>query len=109
MPVYLYQCENCGVRFEQKQKFTDNPLVTCPECGKKSLRKVFQPVNVVFKGSGFYSTDHKSPSGMSASSKNEEKPPSTEKTSTPETNTKSESTSVKTETKEAAPSISGSK
>jgi len=63
MPVYTYQCESCGVRFERSQKFTDAPLMWCPECGKKALRKVYTPVGIVFKGSGFYSTDHKSPSG----------------------------------------------
>jgi len=65
MPVYTYRCENCGVQFDEAQKFTDDPLVKCPECGKKTLRKVFQPVGIVFKGSGFYATDHKSSSGLS--------------------------------------------
>jgi putative FmdB family regulatory protein len=63
MPVYTYQCESCGVRFDRYQKFTEQSLTRCPECGKKSLRKVYSPVGIVFKGSGFYSTDHKSPSG----------------------------------------------
>ena len=65
MPVYTYRCENCGVQFDESQKFVDPPMVKCPECGKKTLRKVFQPVGIVFKGSGFYSTDHRSSSGMS--------------------------------------------
>jgi len=64
MPVYLYRCENCGVQFEKTQKFTDAPLTVCPECGRKALRKVYQPVGIVFKGSGFYATDHHSPSGQ---------------------------------------------
>ncbi len=64
MPVYIYQCENCGVQFEKQQSFSDHPLVRCPECGKKTLRKVYQPVGIVFKGSGFYATDHHSPSGQ---------------------------------------------
>lgn len=63
MPIYTYRCESCGVQFEQNQKFADAPLTRCPECGKKSLRKVYLPVGIVFKGSGFYSTDHRSPSG----------------------------------------------
>ena len=66
MPVYTYRCENCGVQFEQQQSFSDESLTRCPECGKKALRKVFQPVGIVFKGSGFYATDHHSPSGQSA-------------------------------------------
>ena len=65
MPVYTYQCENCGVRFEHTAKFTDPHLNRCPECGKKSLRKVYLPVGIVFKGSGFYATDNRSPSGAS--------------------------------------------
>jgi putative FmdB family regulatory protein len=69
MPIYTYRCENCGVQFERQQKFSDQPLTRCPECSKKSLRKVYTPVGIVFKGSGFYATDHRSPSGTR--SKNE--------------------------------------
>ena len=64
MPVYTYRCEACGVQFDRTQKFSDAPLTRCPECGKKTLRKVYTPVGIVFKGSGFYATDHRSPSGM---------------------------------------------
>ena len=64
MPVYTYRCESCGVQFERQQSFSDAPLKTCPECRKKSLKKVMTPVGIVFKGSGFYATDHKSPSGQ---------------------------------------------
>jgi putative FmdB family regulatory protein len=64
MPIYAYQCENCGVQFEKQQSFSDQPLVRCPECGKRALKKVYQPVGIVFKGSGFYATDHHSPSGQ---------------------------------------------
>ena len=73
MPVYTYRCQNCGVQFDESQKFVDPPLVKCPECGKKTLRKVFQPVGIVFKGSGFYATDHRSPSGAPRSSRSEER------------------------------------
>lgn len=66
MPVYTYRCDSCGVQFERHQSFTDAPLKICPECRKKSLRKVISPVRVVFKGSGFYSTDHR-PSAASSS------------------------------------------
>jgi putative FmdB family regulatory protein len=65
MPTYTYQCDNCGVRFERHQKFSEKPLIICPECSKKTLRKIFTPVGIVFKGSGFYATDHRSPSGGS--------------------------------------------
>lgn len=83
MPVYTYRCENCGVQFERQQSFTDTPLKTCPECRKKSLKKVITPTKIIFKGSGFYATDHKSRSGESTTAANKsdkESKPSTEKT-----------------------------
>jgi putative FmdB family regulatory protein len=91
MPIYTYRCESCGVQFERQQSFSEQPLAWCPECNKKSLRKVYTPVGIVFKGSGFYSTDHRSPSGSSRAGKSEgsektEKAEKTEKkseTSTP--------------------------
>jgi putative FmdB family regulatory protein len=74
MPIYTYRCENCGIQFERQQSFQDAPLKTCPECRKKALKKVIAPVGIVFKGSGFYSTDNRSSSGgQSRSSKQENK------------------------------------
>jgi putative FmdB family regulatory protein len=69
MPVYVYHCDHCGFQFEQQQKFSDNPMKKCPECGKNSLHKVYTPVGIIYKGSGFYSTDHRSSSGAVSSSK----------------------------------------
>ncbi len=63
MPVYTYRCDSCGVQFEKHQSFHDQPLKTCPECRKKSVKRVITPTKIIFKGSGFYATDHKSPSG----------------------------------------------
>jgi putative FmdB family regulatory protein len=63
MPVYTYRCDSCGTQFERHQSFHDDPLKTCPECRKKSLKKVITPTRVIFKGSGFYATDNRSPSG----------------------------------------------
>jgi putative FmdB family regulatory protein len=68
MPVYTYRCDSCGVQFERHQSFHDAPLKTCPECRKKSLKKVITPTRIIFKGAGFYATDHKSPSGGKSSS-----------------------------------------
>ncbi len=76
MPIYTYRCENCGVQFEREQSYSEPPLKICPECRKKSLKKVISPVGVIFKGSGFYATDHRSPSGgnsNSASKKDDKK------------------------------------
>ena len=69
MPIYTYRCENCGIQFEKQQTFTEAPLVRCPECSKKTLKKVYLPVGIVFKGSGFYATDHRSPSGSTSLNK----------------------------------------
>ena len=71
MPVYTYMCGNCGIQFDRHQHFDEEPLVRCPECEHDTLRKVYLPVGIVFKGSGFYATDHRSPSGQSASKKAE--------------------------------------
>jgi putative FmdB family regulatory protein len=71
MPIYTYRCENCGVQFDRQQSFNDTPIVRCPECNKKTLRKVYLPVGIVFKGSGFYATDHRSPSGARTSTASE--------------------------------------
>ncbi len=67
MPTYEYACKSCGERLEVQQKFTDDPLTECPECGG-ALRKVFSAVGVVFKGSGFYKTDSRSSAKPAASS-----------------------------------------
>ena len=56
MPTYEYACTECGDRLEVVQRFSDDPLTVCAACGGK-LRKVFSPVGIVFKGSGFYRTD----------------------------------------------------
>ena len=56
MPTYTYQCDSCGHGFETVQRFADDPLTECPECGSP-IRRVIQPVGVVFKGSGWYITD----------------------------------------------------
>jgi putative FmdB family regulatory protein len=93
MPIYTYRCENCGVQFDRQQKFSDPPLTRCPECSKKTLRKVYQPVGIVFKGSGFYSTDHRSPSGggrHTASSKSSEGESESKSSSSEEKNSNSE-------------------
>ena len=66
MPIYIYRCAECGVEFEKHQHFTDKPLTRCPECGLETLHKVYTPVGVIYKGSGFYSTDHKSSSHTAA-------------------------------------------
>jgi putative FmdB family regulatory protein len=88
MPIYTYRCDSCGIQFERHQSFQDAPLTTCPECRRKSLKKVITPTRIIFKGSGFYATDHRSSSGSSSrenksetSEKKEESKPAETKSS----------------------------
>ncbi|GAA1519675.1 hypothetical protein GCM10009677_61190 [Sphaerisporangium rubeum] len=67
MPTYQYACTACGEGLEVVQRFTDDPLTTCPQC-QGQLRKVFSAVGIVFKGSGFYRTDNRSSSSSSTTS-----------------------------------------
>lgn len=60
MPVYEYECCHCHNRFEVRQSFSENGGSSCPKCDKKA-RRVFSPVPIIFKGSGFYVTDHRAP------------------------------------------------
>lgn len=80
MPIYEYACTACGERVEAKQSFDDPPLETCEICGGK-LRKLYSPVGVVFKGSGFYSTDTKKKSSSGSSSKSSDSKSSSTTTS----------------------------
>lgn len=66
MPTYQYRCTECGVEIERVQKFTDPALTVCEDCGG-TLRKVFNAVGVVFKGSGFYATDNRTKGAAAAS------------------------------------------
>lgn len=61
MPTYAYKCEECGISFERMQRFSDDPLTHCPECNG-TVHRVICPVGIVFKGSGFYVTDHRNKS-----------------------------------------------
>ncbi len=70
MPTYQYTCTDCGEPVEALQKFSDPPLTVCAACGGR-LRKVFSPVGIVFKGSGFYRTDSRNSSGARAEGKKE--------------------------------------
>jgi putative FmdB family regulatory protein len=67
MPTYTYRCTACGYQFDQFQKFSDDPLTECPQC-QGLIRKVLQPVGVVFKGSGWYINDSRKPESTSSAS-----------------------------------------
>lgn len=68
MPTYEYRCNDCGEHLEVVQSFSDDPLTKCPGC-KGKLRKLFSPVGIVLKGSGFYKTDNRTGKGGSHSYK----------------------------------------
>ncbi len=72
MPIYAYRCESCGLQFEQQQSFDDPPIRVCPECGEGAVRKLYQPVGIVFKGPGFYVTDNRRSSSTTGSSRKSE-------------------------------------
>ena len=89
MPLYEYQCGTCGVRFERRQHINDEPVKICPECGG-DVRRLIQPVGIIFKGSGFYVTDNRAKSSTSGT-KSTKKPSKTseESKSTGESKTES--------------------
>ena len=72
VPTYQYQCTECGEPLEAQQSFTDDALTECPDCGGR-LRKVFNAVGVVFKGSGFYRTDSRQTPSSSEPAKSAKK------------------------------------
>ena len=79
MPTYQYKCEECGIVFDRFQHFSEEPLDACPECSGQ-VRRVVQPVGIIFKGKGFYVTDHRG-----ASSSTMPKPDPKEEGAQPET------------------------
>ncbi|MFD9002004.1 FmdB family zinc ribbon protein [Streptomyces sp. NPDC059582] len=100
MPTYQYQCTECGEGLEAVQKFTDNALTECPNCGGR-LKKVFSAVGIVFKGSGFYRNDSR---GSSSSTS-----PATSKSSTSsDTSSSTSSSSSSSDTKSSSTKSSSS-
>lgn len=67
MPTYVYHCTTCSSDFEAYQKFSDDPLRSCPQ-GHESVRRVFTPAGIIFKGSGWYIKDSKGDSNVPAPS-----------------------------------------
>ncbi len=65
MPTYEYECKACGYHFEELQRITDEPLKRCPRCSKSALRRLFGGgLGIIFKGSGFYTTDYRKSSSI---------------------------------------------
>lgn len=104
MPTYQYTCTDCGHFFEAVQSFSDNSLTVCPAC-EGSLRKVFNAVGVVFKGSGFYRNDSRgTPTSASPAASTGTSEPATASTSTSSStsDTSSSTSSSSTTTKTSA-------
>lgn len=102
MPTYRYACPDCGFEFEKQQKFTDDPIKKCPNCGKKHVYRMVSKVAVSFKGSGWYITDSKSDKDKhSVEIKHDDKDKSdtTDNKDTADTKTETTDKADKTETK----------
>ena len=107
MPTYQYTCTECGEPLEAVQKFSDDPLAVCPACGGR-LRKVFSPVGIVFKGSGFYRTDsRKSATAAAPAAKDKDKSPAESSSSTSDSGS-SNGTADKPAAKKTEPAKSSS-
>lgn len=96
MPTYQYSCTDCDHAFDQAQSFSEDSLTVCPECEGR-LRKIFNAVGVVFKGSGFYRTDNRAENRAEAKSKSEANKSETK--SEAKSETKSETKPDKSESK----------
>jgi putative FmdB family regulatory protein len=79
MPTYEYECTVCGHQFDAFQKITDAPLSKCPQCGKKVKRLISAGLGIIFKGSGFYTTDYKKSSAAGSSINSRQKKTTDEK------------------------------
>jgi putative FmdB family regulatory protein len=103
MPLYEYECESCGKRFEKIQKFSDPLVDVCPDCGKGPVKKLLSSPAIQFKGSGWYITDY--PKGKDTKGSKDTKERDTKEKDTKdskETKDTKETTSTTTETKPAA-------
>ena len=86
MPLYEYECDTCGHRFEVIQKFSDDPLTQCPKC-QGPVRKLLSSPAIQFKGSGWYITDYAKKSGTAAGSAKSESASGESKASEPSSST----------------------
>ena len=109
MPTYSYACTSCDNKFDIVQSFSDNALTVCPECSGR-LRKLFNSVGIVFKGSGFYRNDSRSTSSSSESSSSSEGSgsSSSEKSSSDKKSSDSSSSTASTSSSSSASGSTGS-
>jgi len=107
VPTYQYTCTDCGEPVEAVQKFTDAPLTVCAACGGR-LRKVFSPVGIVFKGSGFYRTDSRKSAAAAAPATKEKEKSSAESSSATSDSGSSNGSADKAAAKKTEPAKSSS-
>ncbi|MCQ4118234.1 FmdB family zinc ribbon protein [Rhodococcus tibetensis] len=101
MPTYSYACTECDNRFDIVQSFSDNSLTVCPACSGK-LRKLFNSVGIVFKGSGFYRTDSRGSSGAASEPAKTESAPAAKAESSSKASSSSTSSTTAAPAKAAA-------
>jgi putative FmdB family regulatory protein len=105
MPTYEYECAACGNRMDAFQSMSDPPIRKCPKCGKRRLKRLISAgAGVIFKGTGFYTTDYRSASYESSKKSDKEAPAKSETKTETKTETKSE-TSPKPDTPAPAPAV----
>ncbi|ASR02255.1 FmdB family zinc ribbon protein [Gordonia rubripertincta] len=104
MPTYSYACTECDNKFDIVQSFSDDSLTECPQCTGR-LRKLFNSVGIVFKGSGFYRTDSRSGSSSSdtASSSSSDSSSSSSSSASSDSSSSSSSSTTKSDSKAATP------
>lgn len=109
MPLYEYECDVCGHRFEKIQKFSDPPADVCPKCGEKKVHKLMSSPAIKFKGSGFYINDYAPKSTAGGDSKESKKDTASKDTTSKDSGSSDSSKSASTlSDKTAAPSKSSS-
>ncbi|MGO4957381.1 FmdB family zinc ribbon protein [Luteococcus sp. Sow4_B9] len=107
MPTYQYRCTECGVEIERVQKFSDPALTVCEDCGG-TLRKVYNAVGIVFKGSGFYATDNRTKGKAAAATGSSESSSSSDSSGSSSTGSDSGSSNSGSSSSAASSSTSGS-
>ncbi|MGW1682223.1 FmdB family zinc ribbon protein [Saccharopolyspora sp. NPDC002376] len=107
MPTYQYACTECDHRFEQVQSFSEDSLTECPECTGR-LRKLFNAVGIVFKGSGFYRTDNRSSNSSSSTASSSSSSDSSSSSSSSDSSSSSSSSSSSKASSSSTPTAAAS-
>lgn len=93
MPIYEYECRNCGYEFEEMQRITADPISICPSCGEPQAQRIISKTSFVLKGSGWYVTDYGRGTGGAAGEQKKSKPAKSESKSETKSTSDSSTTS----------------